>query len=304
MGRPRGGGSGSYGLRRRSGPVVNPMLYNTGVELMMECFEDVLSPSQIEATRKAKEEHKKAQKQIEEAKAEAARAAAAAAAKAEAERQAAAKAEAERQVAAKAEAERQAAEAASNNAKNSGSSSPDIMIVGESPPRMVAPRPGMPMPMSGPIINTIATRGVLPPHAAGMPQELYRFPAQGQNTSAMQNNQWYFRPLRPGAPHQPHQAPGKPATPGAPKQPGTPGGPNVVTIVSGTSGLGIKRAFNSLEEAMAPAPASKKQRGRFVSDTNNGSGGNWVPLDEYYYGKMEGDPTFLEEKSEFRFRVS
>lgn len=31
--------------------------------------------------------------------------------------------------------------------------------------------------------------------------------------------------------------------------------------------------------------------------------GNWVPLDEYYYGKMEGDPTYEEEKSEFRFKV-
>ena len=46
MGRPRGGGStGSYGLRRRSG--VNPMLYNTGQELMMECVEEALSPSQV-----------------------------------------------------------------------------------------------------------------------------------------------------------------------------------------------------------------------------------------------------------------
>lgn len=31
--------------------------------------------------------------------------------------------------------------------------------------------------------------------------------------------------------------------------------------------------------------------------------GNWVPLDEYYYGKMEGDPTYSEEKGEHRFKV-
>ena len=33
------------------------------------------------------------------------------------------------------------------------------------------------------------------------------------------------------------------------------------------------------------------------------AGGSWVPLDEYYYGKMEGDPTYSEDKAEFRFKV-
>lgn len=32
--------------------------------------------------------------------------------------------------------------------------------------------------------------------------------------------------------------------------------------------------------------------------------GNWVPLDEYYYSKKEGDPTYTEEKGEYRFKVS
>ena len=31
--------------------------------------------------------------------------------------------------------------------------------------------------------------------------------------------------------------------------------------------------------------------------------GNWVPLDEYYYGTMEGDAGYEEEKGEFRFKV-
>lgn len=31
---------------------------------------------------------------------------------------------------------------------------------------------------------------------------------------------------------------------------------------------------------------------------------NWVPLDEYYYGKSEGDLSYAEEKNEFRFKVS
>ena len=28
-----------------------------------------------------------------------------------------------------------------------------------------------------------------------------------------------------------------------------------------------------------------------------------MPLDEYYYSKKEGDPTYREEKAEFRFKV-
>ena len=32
--------------------------------------------------------------------------------------------------------------------------------------------------------------------------------------------------------------------------------------------------------------------------------GNWVPLDEYYYGTMEGDSSYTEEKGEFRFKVN
>jgi len=31
--------------------------------------------------------------------------------------------------------------------------------------------------------------------------------------------------------------------------------------------------------------------------------GNWVPLDEYYYGTVEGDSGYTEEKGEFRFKV-
>ena len=31
--------------------------------------------------------------------------------------------------------------------------------------------------------------------------------------------------------------------------------------------------------------------------------GDWVPLDEYYYGKKEGDPAYVEEKGEYRFKV-
>ena len=28
-----------------------------------------------------------------------------------------------------------------------------------------------------------------------------------------------------------------------------------------------------------------------------------MPLDEYYYGKMEGSTTYSEEKGQFRFKV-
>ena len=38
----------------------------------------------------------------------------------------------------------------------------------------------------------------------------------------------------------------------------------------------------------------------FTADEN----ASWVPLDEYYYGKKEGDPSYREEKKQFRFKVS
>lgn len=31
--------------------------------------------------------------------------------------------------------------------------------------------------------------------------------------------------------------------------------------------------------------------------------GQWVALDEYYYGTVEGDSNYTEEKGEFRFKV-
>ena len=33
-------------------------------------------------------------------------------------------------------------------------------------------------------------------------------------------------------------------------------------------------------------------------------GGKWIPLDEYYYSRQEGDPMYREEKGKFRFKVS
>ena len=40
----------------------------------------------------------------------------------------------------------------------------------------------------------------------------------------------------------------------------------------------------------------------FISGTMS-KAGTWVPLDEYYYGKKEGDPSYREEKGEYRFKV-
>ena len=38
-------------------------------------------------------------------------------------------------------------------------------------------------------------------------------------------------------------------------------------------------------------------------ETPLSAAGDWVPLDEYYYGKKEGDPAYVEEKGEYRFKV-
>ncbi|XP_013408482.1 uncharacterized protein LOC106172366 isoform X2 [Lingula anatina] len=64
-------------------------------------------------------------------------------------------------------------------------------------------------------------------------------------------------------------------------------------IVAGTFGLGIKHpaGYDDKKELVSRGRPREKD-----------SKGNWVPLDEYYYSKKEGDPSYREEKGEFRFK--
>ena len=77
--------------------------------------------------------------------------------------------------------------------------------------------------------------------------------------------------------------------------------------VSGTSGFGIKRvaADEVVDSALKSAYKSAKRQ-RLVKTSTDGDKAddlNWVPLSEFYYGKLEGSPTYSETKGEFRFKV-
>ncbi|KAK7095642.1 filaggrin-like isoform X2 [Littorina saxatilis] len=289
MGRPRGGAT--YGLRRQSSgrsqrsssQAVSGLMHSTGVELQMECVDDPLTVCQLEAIKKGKEDHRRATKMIEMAKAEASRVATEAA-------KAAAK-----------------AEALSRMQATAKSASPDLMIVGESPPPavqmrgqvvQVTPPPVTSPPNSHSLLSNMAavpTSGMMVGPGV-VPQQVFRFVNFNQHANTptnLQPNQWFLRPIMPVIPQQQGQLRGP--TPSSLRQAGPP------TIVSGTSGLGIKRPFTMATSANLSPVIPKRPRGRPSADADMG-GGNWVPLDEYYYGKMEGDPTYTEEKSEFRFK--
>ena len=70
--------------------------------------------------------------------------------------------------------------------------------------------------------------------------------------------------------------------------------------VPNTHGLGIKRPIESISQ---DEPPRKQGRGRGRGQLSDGQPGNWVLLDEFYYGKKEGDPAYREEKGEYRFKV-
>ena len=62
--------------------------------------------------------------------------------------------------------------------------------------------------------------------------------------------------------------------------------------------IGVKRPAPTPESA---AGRKRKQTKDAVTTVEEKE--DWVPLDEFYYGKKEGDPAYREEKGEFRFKV-
>ncbi|GFR59058.1 Pogo transposable element with ZNF domain, partial [Elysia marginata] len=63
----------------------------------------------------------------------------------------------------------------------------------------------------------------------------------------------------------------------------------------------MKAAVEAVKMKAAAEAQRKKERKQAQQEMEESSG-NWVPLGEYYYGKMEGDPTYKETKGEFRFK--
>ncbi|RUS80500.1 hypothetical protein EGW08_011721 [Elysia chlorotica] len=56
------------------------------------------------------------------------------------------------------------------------------------------------------------------------------------------------------------------------------------------------------EAATKSVVETPKRRDRRQTSQEEDESGNWIPLGEYYYGKMEGDPTYKEAKGDFKFK--
>ncbi|XP_062583984.1 uncharacterized protein LOC134245743 isoform X2 [Saccostrea cucullata] len=153
------------------------------------------------------------------------------------------------------------------------STSPDIIFIGESPPVQKTP-PAPPAQVAqarAPLSHFPAVPRQLVQTVQMPGIQLQRFPSHQPQTTALQ--------IQGGSIIIPQRA-------------------NIqqtlqqLTPVDGTYGIGVKRALPQQLEDTSP------KRKRVETDNQ----GNWVPLDEFYYGKMEGDPTYSEEKNEFRFK--
>ncbi|XP_063438123.1 uncharacterized protein LOC134719102 isoform X2 [Mytilus trossulus] len=248
-----------------------------GIELFMECTEEALSPSQITAQQVARYQYDQAIAQVRDAQAKARIGRATIINKVDNV------GKVSPQVTQKATP---ALKTQSPIAKEpERSSSPDIIFVGETP----ASKPRQPVQQP-------------PPLTQPQQQQVFKLVNVSQ-TNQGQLGPWMMKPVANVMPQQ-QQTLNRPLQ--QVQQVGQP--------VSGTMGMGYKRPANFQQDQLAKKkprrPGEVDEFGRkrpFESDESDKSpdicvNGNWVPLDEYYYGKMEGDPTYEEEKGEFRFK--
>ncbi|XP_064596128.1 uncharacterized protein LOC135462794 isoform X2 [Liolophura sinensis] len=70
-------------------------------------------------------------------------------------------------------------------------------------------------------------------------------------------------------------------------------------VIAGTYGLGVKRSYAYDEFSQDSEAAFKKQKKKSHQMDQQG---NWVSLDDYYYGKAEGNAWYSEETGEYRFK--
>ncbi|XP_046331921.2 uncharacterized protein LOC124115131 isoform X3 [Haliotis rufescens] len=266
----------SYGLRRQ---------YSDTVELLMECQEEELLPAQIEAFKREVEEYKEARRKVKAAKDEQMRL----------EQQQIRQQKLQQQQ--QQQQQKQIATAPQQNAvsPSTTTSQADVVIVGESPPKQMA--------AAQPAVSNAAR--LLNP----TPQQVYKFVnVPGQTTTAT-GNQWVIRPLMQVMPQQNvgnnqlqprNQSVNIQKSPFMPKRADSfqnyPQGqfqPQGIQVTNVT-GVPGKRP---LQYPQYVNPPKKKPRRLEADDI-----GTLVPLDEYYYGKKEGDPTYQEEKEEHRFK--
>uniref|UniRef100_K1R6V0 Pogo transposable element with ZNF domain n=1 Tax=Magallana gigas TaxID=29159 RepID=K1R6V0_MAGGI len=157
------------------------------------------------------------------------------------------------------------------------STSPDIIFIGESPPTpRVPPSPTITPPTP---TQKLQYRFTSTNHTAAVPRQLVK-------TLHMPDGQVHRFPAYPTLARHPN-------TTTVPVQNVNPN----VTPVHGTYGLGVKRPLPQQPQQQMEDTSPKRKRVETENEVN------WVPLDEYYYGKSEGDLSYAEEKNEFRFKV-
>ncbi|XP_065943924.1 uncharacterized protein [Magallana gigas] len=171
------------------------------------------------------------------------------------------------------------------------STSPDIIFIGESPPTpRVPPSPTITPPTP---TQKLQYRFTSTNHTAAVPRQLVK-------TLHMPDGQVHRFPAYPTLARHPN-------TTTVRIQAGDvrfttsllPAIQNVnpsVTPVHGTYGLGVKRPLPQQPQQQVEDTSPKRKRVETENEVN------WVPLDEYYYGKSEGDLSYAEEKNEFRFK--
>eukprot|EP00106_Octopus_bimaculoides_P020369 XP_014787811.1 PREDICTED: zinc finger protein 280D-like [Octopus bimaculoides] len=277
---------GPYSLRRSN---------QSSLELMMECEEDDLSPWQIEASRRALDDYEKAVQRIKAAKA--------------------------RQMI------QQKASSVTTPASLPRSKSPDVIIVGETPATRIPNQVQQSRMGSTQLLksqlhanqlqrsslsNSMLTANTLNKNLAGN-MSLGKVQGQmrkpGENSSLSQQHSLILpkaiSSLLSAANHR-QVGSGNSSNN---NNNSSLGQSDQGTTSANTIGYGFKKtdpldtASTTLKRAAdtdsAQSPPKKKVQRKTSTDS---SAGNWVPLDEYYYGKMEGDPNYWEEKGEHRFK--
>ncbi|CAE1280535.1 POGZ [Acanthosepion pharaonis] len=270
---------GSYSLRRHN---------QSSLELMMECEEDELSPWQLEASRRALDDYEKAVQRIKAVKA--------------------------RQMI----QQQKATAAPPTPPPSTRSSSPDVIIVGETPATrtqnqisrtsatQIKPQLHSSQIQSSSVPTSMIT-AINNPHTANVPggsvQESQRRMVESSGVKALSQHQSQQQEVLPKAissilaNHQQQLQSEIAISQGQNEK-----------IVTGTYGYGVKRADEGdvtfaikrpSDTELISSPPKKKVQRKTSADS---SAGNWVPLDEYYYGKMEGDPNYWEDKGEYRFK--
>ncbi|KAL3885550.1 hypothetical protein ACJMK2_025601 [Sinanodonta woodiana] len=287
------------------------------IDLMMECNDDDLSPYQINALKKAQEEHEKANALIKEARSKAALAQ---------QQQTMITTHTAPQLQVTGIQQQRQMPNLQQQQKNvvsptKASQSDDVIVIGETrPPIKPSPAvskvtsllpgsqvtPTMPT-LTRPSVSQQATKG------SPIPQQVYKF-INIQNTSAnIAPGQWVIRPLVPVVPQQQQQQQQQQQKQQVPQPPTLQRAPTPIqqlaakspaaenklekpdaNIISGTFGFGIKRppGNNGGDEISKKKPRQETDE----------KADNWVPLEDFYYGKKEGDTSYTEEKGEYRFK--